>query len=74
MITCMIIDDEPLAIDLLKDYVEKTPFLKLTGTSTDPLRALDDLLKHPVDLLFLDIQMPGITGLQLMKLWGVKVV
>lgn len=72
MITCMIIDDEPLAVDLLKDYVEKTPFLKLVSVSTEPLRALDELLEHPVDLLFLDIQMPEITGLQFMKLSGGK--
>ena len=72
MITCMIIDDEPLAVDLLKDYVEKTPFLQLTAVSTNPLHALDELHKNPVDLLFLDIQMPEITGLQFMKLLGAK--
>lgn len=72
MITCMVIDDEPLAVNLLKDYVEKVPFLDLVYAGSEPLLALDELSRKPADLLFLDIQMPDITGLQLMKILGGK--
>ena len=60
---CLIIDDEPLAIDILSSYVQKVSFLKLEATCNDPLQALDYLSDHNIDLLFLDIQMPGINGL-----------
>ena len=63
----MIVDDEPLAVDLLKDYVEQTPFLKLNGTFTSPMEAMQALNEQPTDLLFLDIQMPGLSGLELSK-------
>lgn len=64
----MVIDDEPLAVDLLKDYVEKTPFLELVYAGTEPVVALELLSRQPADLIFLDIQMPDITGLQFMKM------
>ena len=57
-LTCAIIDDEPLAVSLLESYVLKTPFLDLQGTYNSALDALSDLRDRPVDLLFLDIQMP----------------
>jgi len=66
-ISCLIVDDEPLARNLLSDYVKKIPSLELKGTSEGPLQALEVLKTTPVDLLFLDIQMPEITGIGLMK-------
>lgn len=65
--TCMIVDDEPLAIKLLASFVERTPFLRLAGTFLDPLEAVAALTPQ-VDLLFLDIQMPGLTGMELSRL------
>ena len=60
---CIIIDDEPLAIDLLKVYVEKTPSLDLVGTFDNALSAIKTLNDTDIDILFLDINMPQITGL-----------
>ena len=57
-INCAIIDDEPLAAGLLKSYAEKTPFLHLIGTYGSALEAMRELRTNPVQLLFLDIQMP----------------
>ncbi len=68
MISCMVIDDEPLAVELLRDYVEKTPFLELVYAGSEPVAALDILSRQPADLIFLDIQMPDISGLQFMKI------
>lgn len=67
-LTCMIIDDEPLAVKLLESFVSKTPSLQLCGAFTDPIEALSQLKEKPVDLLFLDIQMPDIDGLELSKI------
>lgn len=67
-LTCMIIDDEPLAVKLLESFVSKTPSLQLCGAFTDPIEALSQLKENPVDLLFLDIQMPDIDGLELSKI------
>ncbi|WP_373549304.1 LytR/AlgR family response regulator transcription factor [Haliscomenobacter sp.] len=67
-LNCLIVDDEPLARKLLSDYVQKVPYLKLLRTCSDPMEALDFLRDNPVDLLFLDIQMPEITGLTLLKI------
>jgi two-component system LytT family response regulator len=66
-ISCLIVDDEPLARNLLSDYVKKIPSLELKSTCEGPLQALEFLKTTPVDLLFLDIQMPEITGIGLMK-------
>ena len=68
MITCIIVDDEPLAGQLLAAYAEKSPDLTVAGTFTNPIEALHFLADHPVDVLFLDVQMPELTGLQLMKI------
>jgi DNA-binding LytR/AlgR family response regulator len=65
---CLIVDDEPLARKLLSDYVQKVPYLNLLRTCSGPMEALDFLRENPVDLLFLDIQMPEITGLTLLKI------
>ena len=63
-LTCWIIDDEPLAIELLESYVAKTSFLKLTGSYSSALQAMQDVTKQPVDIIFLDIQMPEISGME----------
>jgi len=64
MIRCVIIDDEPMAIDILKEYVDKVPFLRLDGTYRDAVQALEDLQKTEIGLVFLDINMPDLTGIQ----------
>lgn len=68
MLSCFVIDDEQGAIDLLTTFIEKTPFLKLVGSTTNPIEALQMLKKHPVDLTFMDVQMPYLTGFELMDL------
>jgi DNA-binding LytR/AlgR family response regulator len=68
ILKCAIIDDEPLAADLLASYVEKTPTLKLRGSYNSAISAMRDLREEPVDLLFLDIQMPELSGLELAKI------
>lgn len=67
-LTCALVDDEPLALGLLESYVKKTPFLKLSGSYSSAIEAMDILGKEPVDLLFLDIQMPELTGLEYSRL------
>ena len=67
-LTCAIIDDEPLAAGLLESYAKKTPFLELTGTYGSAVQAMSDLRQRPVDLLFLDIQMPELSGMEFAKL------
>ncbi len=68
MINCAIIDDEPLAAGLLKSYAERTPFLNLIGTYGSALEAMKELRDHPVQLLFLDIQMPELSGIEFAKI------
>ena len=65
--TCIIVEDEPLARNLITDYVKKVPFLKLIQACSNPMDALEVLRNNPVDILFLDIQMPEITGITLLK-------
>lgn len=67
-IRCFLIDDEPLALDLLRDYVNKIDFLEYVGATTDAISAFETLREEQVDLLFLDIQMPDIDGIQFMKI------
>ena len=64
-LTCMIVDDEPLAVRLLVSYVEKTPDLQLMASFTDSIRAINAVKEQKPDLLFLDIQMPNIDGMEL---------
>jgi DNA-binding LytR/AlgR family response regulator len=66
--TCLIVEDEPLARNLLTQYVGKVPYLTLQKTCSDPMEALEYLRDNPVDILFLDIQMPEITGITLLKI------
>jgi DNA-binding LytR/AlgR family response regulator len=65
--TCITIDDEPLALELLEVYIENTSYLDLKGAFTNPFEASDFLQKNEIDLVFLDIQMPDITGIQWLK-------
>ncbi len=67
-INCAIIDDEPLAAGLLKSYTEKTPFLHLIGTYGSALEAMKELRENPAQLLFLDIQMPELSGIEFAKI------
>jgi two-component system LytT family response regulator len=66
-IRCHIIEDEPMASKLLQLYVSKLPVLELIAVSDNPLHALESLKTDPVDLLFLDIRMPEMTGLSLLE-------
>lgn len=65
---CAIVDDEPLALDLMESYVKKTPGLELCGKHASAVVAVGSLQQNPVDLLFLDIQMPDLSGLELSKM------
>ncbi|HCT31118.1 MAG TPA: DNA-binding response regulator [Bacteroidales bacterium] len=75
-IRCLIVDDEPLALDLIEDYVLKTPFLELINKFSSPFQAIEALQNEKVDLIFLDIQMPGLSGIDFSKLLqnGPKVI
>lgn len=72
IIRCAIVDDKPLAIDVLRTHAAKIPFLEISYTTTNPLDALAFIHDETVDLLFLDIQMPELTGLQVATLLGTK--
>lgn len=61
------IDDEPLALRLVSDYVSKTPFLELVAALDNPLDAIEFLSQQPVDLVFVDIQMPDLTGIEFVR-------
>ena len=68
IIKCAIVDDEPLAVELLASYVSKIPFLELCGKYTNATDALHGISEQPVDLMFLDIQMPELNGLELSRM------
>lgn len=67
MLRCIAIDDEPLALELLEDNISRLPFLKLVASFSDPVQAITKMQQEEIDLVFLDIQMPGLTGLQLIQ-------
>ncbi|AVM52189.1 LytTR family two component transcriptional regulator [Bacteroides zoogleoformans] len=67
-LNCAIVDDEPLALSLLESYVDKTPFLRLAGKYSSAVQAMNELPGRHVDLLFLDIQMPELNGLEYSKM------
>jgi len=72
MIRCLAIDDEDLALELLVDNISKVPFLELVAACSNPIEAMKVLQEQEVDLIFLDIQMPGLTGLQFIQSLTVK--
>ncbi|MEZ7498108.1 LytTR family DNA-binding domain-containing protein [Flavobacterium sp. Arc3] len=67
-ISCVIVDDEPMALNLVESYVDKTPFLVLKKKCSSAIEALEFLKTTPVDLLFLDIQMPDLSGIEFSKM------
>ena len=67
MISCIAIDDEPLALRQIAEYIEKTPFLDIKATFESAMEALDFLNNNKVDLMFVDIQMPDLSGMDLVK-------
>jgi DNA-binding LytR/AlgR family response regulator len=67
LLHCLVVDDKPLALDILTEYVAQVPFLHLAGRSENPLEALHWVGERHVDLIFLDIQMPQLTGLQFLQ-------
>ena len=69
-IKCIIVDDEPLAVQLLENYVKKIPFLNLVFTSNNPVTVLEYIQNNEADLIFLDIQMPQLSGINFMKIAG----
>ena len=68
IIKCAIIDDEPLAIELLVSYVKKIPFMELCGKYSNAVDAMKGIADNPVELVFLDIQMPELNGLELSRM------
>jgi len=68
MVRCITVDDEPLALDILADYVAKVPELSLVASTTNAIEALTLVQKGEVDLVFLDVQMPELTGIQFLKI------
>ncbi|MEM1135908.1 MAG: LytTR family DNA-binding domain-containing protein [Bacteroidota bacterium] len=71
---CLVVDDEVLAITLLEKYIGQTTGLELLASTKDPIKALELLQEEIIDILFLDIQMPGLTGIELLKLLPQKPV
>lgn len=69
-LTCLIVDDEPLAVEMLNGYVQRTPGLVAGGAFTDPIAAFRRLEQGGIDVVFTDIRMPELSGLQLIKLAG----
>ena len=67
-ISCIIVDDEPMALNLVESYVVKTPFLTLKKKCSSAIEAMEFIKNEPVDLLFLDIQMPDLTGIEFSKM------
>ncbi|MCK4922545.1 MAG: response regulator transcription factor [Bacteroidales bacterium] len=67
LINCIIVDDEPLSLQILEKYISETPFLNLQCSCNDAFEALDALKNFKVDLIFLDINMPKLSGLQMLK-------
>ena len=67
-ISCIAVDDEPLALGLIVSYIQKTPFLNLKNSFDNPIDAMEYLEENPVQLLFLDIQMPDLTGVEFARI------
>jgi len=69
---CIAVDDEPLALDIIEDYISKVPFLELVKRTENAIEALQLVQAGGIDLVFLDIQMPELTGIQFLKIAGGK--
>lgn len=69
-IKCVIVDDEPLAVSLLESYVNKVPFLEVVFSTENPIEAMEYVQNNASDLIFLDIQMPELSGINFMKILG----
>lgn len=67
MINCIIVDDEQHAIDIMVHYISQTPYLDLVASTTNPIEALEIVAKQKIDLVFLDIQMPELSGIDFAK-------
>lgn len=67
-IRCLIVDDEPLAIEILEEYIKKVSWLELVGTMDSGIEAIEYLNNNSIDLVFLDIQMPDLSGIQVAEL------
>ena len=67
-LNCVIIDDEPQAVALIKNYISRTPYLRLVEGYTDSVEGLSKVMENPPDILFLDIQMPDLNGMELSKM------
>ena len=65
---CFVVDDEPLAVKMLENFIARTPFLELTASFTDPVLALSEMRTQAPDLVFLDIQMPDLSGMELSRM------
>ena len=72
MLRCIAVDDEPLALELLEDNISKVPYLQLVATCSNAMEAMKVLQEQTVDLIFLDIQMPGLTGLQFIQSLNIR--
>lgn len=68
MIRCLVVDDEPLALHILEDYISKIPFLQLIKSTSNPIEALTLVQQGDADLVFLDVQMPELTGIQFLRI------
>ncbi|GAA4782510.1 LytTR family DNA-binding domain-containing protein [Olivibacter ginsenosidimutans] len=68
MIRCLVVDDEPLALDIIADYIAKVPELTLSATTTSAIEGIGLVQHEAIDLVFLDVQMPELTGIQFLKI------
>jgi DNA-binding LytR/AlgR family response regulator len=67
MITCLIVEDEPLAAEIMQEYIKQIPFLRLQGICSDAIFAMEIMQREKIDLLFLDIHLPGLKGLDFLR-------
>ena len=72
ILKCIAVDDEPLALDIIADYVSKIPFLELVMRTENPIEAMQLVQEGSIDIVFLDVQMPELTGIQFLKIAGNK--
>lgn len=70
MIKCLVVDDEQPAVDIIAAYVQQVPYLQLVATTTSPLKGIQIMQEQKIDLVFLDIQMPEVTGIDFVKAIG----